>query len=323
MSNRRLPSTGVTGTFAVACALLLAYCAEPASPAGTDETDGVSAIAAYPVDPAFDDYWYQGLAEITTYNLEQPRYGETRNGKAVLIFVTEDFSRSRHVKLDDAAAVEADDKVTVLKLNRTHKFTTGIYPYSMMSSAFTPVSGNRDPRTLKVTASSQEWCGQTFAQLDLGEDGYQVQHHSYLDPDGDQKLTLTHAILEDEIWAKIRIDPSSLPVGSIRVISGTLHQRLSGGPFMVDHAEATVAAAEAGERTYTLDFDRRDRTLAIRFEEAFPHRISGWEESYTQRRGTDTLRVVTRATRDRSMMLDYWNRSSLADEALRTKLNLQ
>ncbi len=49
----------------------------------------------------FGDYWYQGKAELTSYDLEQVRYGEKREGEAVLIFVTEDFSKSKQVKLDN------------------------------------------------------------------------------------------------------------------------------------------------------------------------------------------------------------------------------
>jgi hypothetical protein len=40
----------------------------------------------------FKDYWYAGEAEITSYELEQARYGEIRKGHAVLIYVTEEFS---------------------------------------------------------------------------------------------------------------------------------------------------------------------------------------------------------------------------------------
>lgn len=38
----------------------------------------------------FHDYWHAGKAEVNSYNLDQSRYGESRPGKAVLIFATED-----------------------------------------------------------------------------------------------------------------------------------------------------------------------------------------------------------------------------------------
>jgi len=299
------------------CVLFGAQCATD-RPAAEPEGPVNAAVAAYPIHENFGDYWYQGKAEITSYVLEQPRYGETRAGSSVLIFVTENFSREKHVKLDrpDAAG---DDGVTVLKLNRTREFTTGIYPYSMMASVFTPISGNQDPRSLKVTVSSQEWCGQTFAQLDLEGNRYHVRHHSYFESDSDRTAYLPGAILEDELWAKIRIDPSSLPTGVISIIAGALNQRLSHGEYIVQEAVATLTPANGNETVYTLEYQDSGRTLAIRFETAFPHRIMGWEE--TQLR--DGNPVTTRATRDSSMLIDYWNRNSLADEALRAELNLQ
>ena len=112
----------------------------------------------------FGDYWYRGKAEVTSYRLQQARYGQIREGDAVLIFVTEPFSESRHVKLDRPGEA-GGDAVTVLKLNATRKFLTGIYPYSMMTSVFTPIDANSDARAIKITTSSQEWCGHTFTQL--------------------------------------------------------------------------------------------------------------------------------------------------------------
>ena len=309
MTHRLLVSAALLT--AVGCGIERAY-PPPIQTAGE-----ASAIAAYPVHADFGDYWYQGKAEITSYNLEQPRYGETRPGKSVLIFVTEGFSRTKHVKLDDYASA-GNDNITVLKLNRTRNFTTGIYPYSMMSSVFTPVSGNRNPHSLKVTTSSQEWCGHTFVQFDLEGNTFRVQHHSYFESNADQTVDLGRAILEDEIWTKIRINPAVLPVGEIQVIAGTLYQRLSHNAYTVERARASLEPVGDHESAYTLSYENRNRVLTIRFEADFPHRISGWEETY----GSADSPVTTRATRDKSMLLDYWTRNSLADAALRTELNL-
>ena len=46
----------------------------------------------------FKEYWYAGKAEITSYELEQARYGELRKGNAVLIYVTEPFLSEKQVK---------------------------------------------------------------------------------------------------------------------------------------------------------------------------------------------------------------------------------
>ena len=58
------------------------------------------------LNPKFGDYWYQGKAELASYDLNQSRYGEIRNGHAVLIFLTEDFSNYRRY---NAAVMKVGD----------------------------------------------------------------------------------------------------------------------------------------------------------------------------------------------------------------------
>ena len=51
----------------------------------------------------FKNYWHSGKAEVASYDLKQSRYGEKREGHAVLIFVTEDIHEDTHIKLDNPA----------------------------------------------------------------------------------------------------------------------------------------------------------------------------------------------------------------------------
>lgn len=280
-----------------------------------ESTSGSTTTAA--VDSLFGSHWYQGEAEVTSYTLEQARYGEMREGKAVLVYVTEDFSKKKQVKLDDPYSA-GEDRVNVLKLNMTKNFTTGIYPYSMMMSVFTPIYGNE--HTLKVTTSSQEWCGHTFTQLNLRDEAYRIQLRSYFESEGDQTVDLDRVLLEDEIWTKIRLTPDALPTGSLQIIAGTFYQRLGHTALQVEQAEARLETAQNGEKAYTLTYP--ERTLTIRFKAAFPHEIMGWEETYTDGFGPNAQRLTTRAVRDESMMVDYWTRNSNADIELRNALNL-
>ena len=48
-----------------------------------------------PTDPLAKELWHDGKAEITSYKLEQARYGEMHEGQASMIFVTEDFSKEK------------------------------------------------------------------------------------------------------------------------------------------------------------------------------------------------------------------------------------
>ncbi|MEC8831778.1 MAG: septum formation inhibitor Maf, partial [Bacteroidota bacterium] len=164
-----------------------------------------------PLSDGFKKYWYAGEAEITSYQLSQARYGEIRDGKAVLIYVTEPFLPEEQVKANNSNP----ENVSVLKLNATKKFMTGIYPYSIMSSTFYPVYDNQ--HAIKTSLSVQEWCGHVYSQLN-NRDKFEFTSHSYFEGEADQAFSMEKVILENEIWTKIRINPDNLPVGDISII---------------------------------------------------------------------------------------------------------
>lgn len=260
--------------------------------------------------PQFGAYWFQGKAELSSYTLEQARYGELHQGEAVLIFVTEDFSRRKQVKLDDPST-NPDDRLPVLKLNFEKKFLTGIYPYSLLTSTFTPL--DQSP-TVKVSTSVQEWCGHIFTQLNLRRKQYHVSLKSYFESEGDRETDLPATLLEDELWNRIRLNPASLPTGATSLLPATTYTRLQHRPLQAEAATATLASAPATARfgstgplqAYTVQY-QSGRRLVIYFEQAFPHHILGWDETYLDRAGTQTPReLITRATRKRTLQLDYW-----------------
>ena len=73
---------------------------------------------------AFKQHWFDGHAEISSYALTQSRYGEQRQGKAVLIFVTEDVLVEEQVK----ANRKSKSTVPVLKSKPHQKFPYGHLP---------------------------------------------------------------------------------------------------------------------------------------------------------------------------------------------------
>jgi len=169
----------------------------------------------------FQEYWHQGKAEISRYELHQARYGESHDGYAVMIFVTEDFLADLQVKKERGDG----EGYPVLKLNATRNFVTGIYPYSLMTSVFTEVRFD-GVETPKVTFTSQEWCGQVYMQLNLGKDGYRARIHSYFQNEADQDRQLPRAVLEDELWTAIRVAPNHLPTGDFQMIPSLQYLRL-------------------------------------------------------------------------------------------------
>ncbi|WP_462136978.1 hypothetical protein [Candidatus Mycalebacterium sp.] len=269
----------------------------------------------------FDDYWYSGRAEITSYELSQARYGAKHPGYAVLIFVTEDFSRSKHVKLDDPA-LAGRDSVKVLKLNLVKKFNTGIYRYSTMSSVFAPVSG-ADLRPLKVTLSSQEWCGHVFTQLNLKGRYYEGKLFSYFENEGDENFKVESVFLEDEIWTRARINPKSLPTGRISIVPGLLITRLLHTPTGIERADAKISSPDAGITRYSLSFPKTERVFEMDFETDFPHKIVSWREVYKSGWGAGAKRIETAARRKKTIFSDYWNKNSPPDVRMRRELGIE
>lgn len=285
--------------------LALATVAEPAAPpAGSFDAK------------RFGDYWYQGKAELTRYTLDQARYGETHRGEAVMIFVTEPFLPDRQVKLERG---DPSRGVSVLKLNAVRKFFTGLYPYSLMTSTFTPVDFRTSP-TLKVASSSQEWCGMTFTQLNRRGARQEGLLRSYFEEEGDRAFGFPAAWLEDEIWTRIRLAPDKLPTGAISIVPGLQYARLLHKPVRPEKARASVRS-EGDESVYALAYDEIPRTLTIRFESAFPWRIRSWEETTPGGFDGSPLRT-TKATATGSLMLDYWNRHGNADARFRKELGV-
>lgn len=269
----------------------------------------------------FRNYWYPNGAEISRFNLRQSRYGEIHEGDAVFIYVTESMNRQLQVKAD-----QPDEKdVPVLKLNATRKFFTGIYPYSVMTSVFAPVDPQQSLLPLKISFSSQEWCGHVYLQMNLRRNGYMIQGHSYFEKEADQKLQIENAFPEDAVWTLIRTAPSQLPQGPLNIIPGTVYVRFVHRPMESMQAVGKLTAIRGKSLEgralvqYELKFTEDNRVLRIQFEKDFPHRIQQWEETYS---GLGGQALTTRATRTHTIMSDYWNRHNNADRRLLKKLGL-
>ena len=262
----------------------------------------------------FKSYWYAGNAEITSYKLEQARYGELRDGTAVLIYVTEPFLPEKQVKADG----NNQSNVSVLKLNATKNYLTGIYPYSVMSSTFYPVHDNQ--HAIKTSLSMQEWCGHVYSQINNRND-FEFTSHSYFEAEADQNLNLEKNILENEIWNKIRINPKDLPTGKLKIIPSLEFARLRHKPLQAYDASAEIKQAD-GLSTYTINYPELERSLAITFTTDFPHSVESWTETFKSGFGPKAKQMTTKATKLKSIKTAYWGQNSNDDMVLRDSLGL-
>jgi hypothetical protein len=266
------------------------------------------------VSNEFREYWYSGKAEITSYILMQERYGEIREGIAVNIFVTEDFLPNEQVKANNTST----ENISVLKLNQMKNFNTGIYPYSIMTSAFSPISTT--DHALKVSNSVQEWCGQVYMQLN-NRNNFEIESHSYFQGEADQNLTLPKTWLENELWNLVRINPEELPTGDVMIIPSFEYLRLRHKEIKEHNAFASLKQGDS-ITIYTLNYPDLQRQLMLFFHSTFPYEIEKWEEVNAADQN-DTLRLKTTAIKMKRMRSAYWKENGNDSAHLRDSLGLR
>jgi hypothetical protein len=173
----------------VAPALALALLMQAASPGE----------AAWSLDPSWDD----GRAEVARYDARRTVYGVTRSFDTVILTVKEEMDLRTGVKADPP--LEGRPLATVLKTNILSSIPAGNYTYHYMTSAF---SRRDDPLTLlKLSQSSQEWCGTTFKEVIAWDGTRRIVRHSYFDgqADGETPLRLGRdALLEEQLLSAVR-----------------------------------------------------------------------------------------------------------------------
>ena len=278
---------------------------------------------------ANDDFWQHwgdGKAELSTYKLKTPRYGEIREGHAVFIFVTENISRTTRIKVE-SKRVPKNDRVPVLKLNRIEKFTTGIYDYSLMTSVFSAVEkeqGNAYLSPMKISFTSQDWCGHLFSMLLPLGNSAEFTQNSYFEAEGDQKLKIElpqNVMYEDNfpIWIR-ELRGQNLAKGASRTVKiiprmWDLRRRHS-EIAVVDAAvkkEPGSAMQLEGKKVATWKWTLKigDRSETFWVEQLYPRRIVKFQSSD----GTVGELLETRR-------LPYWSLHDRKHDYLRAEFKL-
>ncbi|MDQ8209229.1 hypothetical protein QEH52_17010 [Coraliomargarita sp. SDUM461003] len=256
------------------------------------------------------EFWFNG-AEINRYELTQTRYGESHPGHVEFIYVTEPFLTDVQVKNESGGQPSTD----VLKLNALRTFNTGIYSYRTMSSTFQPIDLEKYPRALKTNTSVQDWCGQSFSQLNRTAQGWRGELRSYFQSEADQNFELRDALLEDAVWLKLRLSPQSLPTGPIQIIPSGVHTRFAHSPVHIERATAERITQGAMSR-YIIRYENIDRELHINYETKFPHIIQSWKEI------EDGKRITQAVLTHRVMNSNYWSEHAPQDASKRKTLGL-
>jgi hypothetical protein len=246
-------------------------------------------LAVRPVvaaEPTFASHWQDGKAELDGYRYEVTRYGERRTGEAVMIFVTEPWSESERVKVDDPARNPALT-FEALKLNLVRDFVTGIYDYNTMVSVFTR---SADFSPVKISLSSAEWCGHVYNEVRFDPEGLRDDLWSYFQGESGTRTLEARkgAVSEDQLFIAIRgLRGEFLKPGekrSVPFLPGLLQLRLTHRPMewttaLIERKRADetveVPAGRFPAAVYTV---RTEGGREGRFwvETAHPHRIVKW-----------------------------------------------
>lgn len=281
-------------------------------------------------DPQFGDYWHDGKAELDGYRITVQRYGHPRQGRGVAVYVTEPFSRSRHVKLDDPARTP-DDALDVLKLNLVRDFQTGIYDYHTIVSLFVD---SRSFAPLKLVFSSSEWCGQVYEELNLAGRSLHQRVASYFEGESLERTleAPSGGIQEDQLFILLRgLDGPYLKPGetrSVPFLASPFYRRLAHRPAEWGAAKLTRRAAPDSVRVPAGSFaaDVYDvqipggREGRFHIDRAYPHRVLRWEwraAAHGPRLGGTDLGELTGSTR-----LEYWRTHDPGDERYLTRIGL-
>jgi hypothetical protein len=294
---------------------------------------GATTVAPVSSSPVFgDDFWKRwgdGKGEVSGYDLTFPRYGELRKGVAVVVFVTETFSNSARVKSDPGKHPKSDE-FPVMKLNLVQDFSTGIYDYNLMTSAFValaPVNGRPPGSATKVSFSSQEWCGDTYGQLLFDAGSARLSTHSYFDGEADQSRGLSvpaDTLAGDALllWARGFAAPI-LAAGERREVSlvkSIRTARLNHRPIELEKA---ILSREAVPSRITVpagtfEVNRRSVEIAggptwkISVETVEPHRLVEWVTSDGEK-----------ASLIAGERLEYWRLHGERDRGALARIGLQ
>lgn len=277
------------------------------------------------MDAAFWSQWSDGQAEVAAYDLVYPRYGKPRQGTAVTIFVTESLSHTARVKADPGKHPDSD-VFPVMKLNLIEDFATGVYDYNEATSAFLALASHADQpigALTKVSFSSQEWCGHSWAQWLRRPRGLDYVGHSYFDGEADRTRTLDlpgGGITEEQLffWARGWAEPKLAPgaaatVPFLRSLQYQRHaHREAAWTTATLSRPAVTAPGKPGVELWKAEIAGGGPTITFHVEQAAPNRILRWETSEGE-----SAQFI------KSARLKYWQMNQPGGESALSMLGLK
>ena len=217
----------------------------------------------------FTDYWKNGKTETIKYDLKED---SIIVGEGSLTF-----------NIDYIEGVNKTDSIQVLHSDFIGKIHKENYDYSAMTSVYLPLNLSLRPHAMKVINSVQEPSGNSFLELTQIPKSYEIVSKNTFKEKTKEQFILERQHLEDELWAKIRMNPNDLPTGDIEIITSFSYWQSARKSPSVYEAKAELKNYVGTEFTgkklkiYSLDYPDLKRNLSIVFEGNFPFEIVGWK----------------------------------------------
>ena len=162
-------------------------------------------------------------------------------------------------------------------------------------------------------------------QINQQKNKYKVELRSYFESEGDEDFTIDGALLEDEIFNRIRMNPTALPTGQTQLIPSATIARLM-------HLELQPMAATITKKSYNgtdfkgddlvayeIEYPALKRKLTIVYQKEAPYIIEGWTDKYTS---IFKQSLSTKAIRKKTILSPYWKQNAPKDVSLRKDLDL-
>lgn len=270
----------------------------------------------------FWSYWGDSKAEISSYKLTLPRYGELREAKSVMIFVTEDLMPQDQVKANSISK----DNVAVMKLNHIRDFKTGVYDYHTMMSVFSPIKpwsfegiSKKELLPIKLSLTVSEWCGNYFSQLNTLRDGYDFKRFSYFGKEADRKYKITNkenSFLEDDLFIRVRELVSKFKEGEYVMLTSLFNARLNHQiPMWVravvkkDKISSGIKVAGKTYPAIKYTVSSGVRTYQIYVEDQKERKILLWK-LFHKDKGKD---LEEKGELVKTQRVEYWNQNRVSD----------
>lgn len=215
----------------------------------------------------FQKYWKTQDIESTKFILKQD---SLIIGEATLSYNLKELGKD-----------QPNGAILSLSSNFSQKIIQENYNYSESSTAITPLNTPLYPHALSIVSSSQSNEGTDFLSFQPEPKSYLFVGRNSVEPEKEIRKITEKGNLEDEIWAKIRMNPDALPQGEIEMIPSLGYWNKIHESPSAQEVKAELKGVENNPKLkiYSLDYPELKRKLEITFEANFPFQIMEFRET--------------------------------------------